>query len=203
MSTEECLTANWQAIGYEDGAQGAPISAITSRRQACARKAGITVNMAAYLTGRDMGLVEFCQPDSGYALGVRGGTYHGVCNGPEERDFIVAYEAGRQLYSLENAVASAEDAIRRAHRDLHRVEDKIAHTQVGLVSPDTTIEDRLLLLADLKHFSEEKGNIETAIIALSRDHQAAQDELAEYRRFVALNGPYPNAVTGPSYANFE
>ena len=62
MSAEECLTADWQAIGYEDGARGAPVSAVTPRRQACAKTAGVQVDMTAYMTGRDMGLVEFLPP---------------------------------------------------------------------------------------------------------------------------------------------
>ena len=202
MSAEECLTADWQAIGYEDGARGASVSAVTPRRQACAKKAGVTVDMAAYMAGRDMGLVEFCQPANGYALGARGGAYGGVCTGPEEREFLVAYEAGRQLYLLEGAVSSAEAQISKAQYDLHEVEKQIANTEFSLISAGVPVEERLLLLADLKHLSERKGNIETALIALSRDHVRAEEELAEYRRFVAFNGPYPNAATGPLNANY-
>ncbi len=202
MSAEECLTADWQAIGYEDGARGASVSAVTSRRQACAKTAGVTVDMAAYMAGRDMGLVEFCQPPNGYALGARGGAYLGVCSGPEEREFVAAFESGRQLYALENAVASAEAQINKAQYDLHEVDKQITHTEVTLIAPGTPAEQRLRMLADLKHLSERKGNIETALIALNRDHVRAQEELAEYHRFIAFNGPYPNVVTSPSNANF-
>ncbi len=202
MSAEECLTADWQAVGYEDGARGASVSAVTSRRQNCAKKANVTVNMAAYMTGRDMGLVEFCQPSNGYALGARGGAYSGVCSGPEEREFTAAFEAGRQLYLLEGAVASTRAQIQKAHYDLREVENQITHTEVTLIAPGTPAAERLHMLAELKHLSERKGNIETALIALNRDQVRAQDELADYRSYIAYNGPYPNAATMPSNASY-
>ena len=202
MSAEECLTADWEAIGYEDGAKGASVSAVTSRRQACAKSASVTVDMAAYMTGRDMGLVDFCRPSNAYALGTRGGVYHGVCAGPEEREFVAAFESGRQLYSLTNAVASARTQIHEAQYDLAQVKKQITHTEVSLIAPATPAAERLHLLADLKHLSERKGNIETAIAALNRDHVRAQQELSDYRSFVAYNGPYPSAVTAPTNANY-
>lgn len=202
MSAEECLTADWQAIGYEDGARGSSVSAVTSRRQACAKSAGVAVDMAAYMTGRDMGLVDFCRPSNAYALGARGGAYHGVCAGPEEREFVAAFESGRQLYSLTNAVASAQTQIQEAQYDLVEVDKQITHTEVSLIAPATPAAERLHLLADLKHLSERKGNIETALIALNRDHVRAQEELRDYRSFIAYNGPYPSAATAPTNANF-
>ena len=53
LSKDECLYADWRAIGYEDGARGAPASAVSSHRQACAKKAGVTPDMSEYLAGRD------------------------------------------------------------------------------------------------------------------------------------------------------
>ncbi|MEZ5893062.1 MAG: DUF2799 domain-containing protein [Parvularculaceae bacterium] len=52
LSKEECLVADWRAIGYEDGARGAPASAVSSHRQACARKPASRPTCAGYLAGR-------------------------------------------------------------------------------------------------------------------------------------------------------
>lgn len=191
MSAEECLTADWRAIGYEDGARGAPVSAVSPRRQACANKAGVTVDMAAYMAGRDRGLVEFCQPSNGYALGARGGAYNGVCTGPEEYDFVAAYQAGSQLYGLQRQVGVIAGDIRKAHYDLDEIDEDIAYAEAALIAPETPHPERVILLKDIKRLSEERGNIETAIIALNRDHVRAQEELADYRAFIAANGPYP------------
>ena len=189
MSAQECLTADWRAIGYEDGARGASVAAVSPRRRACADKAGVSVDMAAYMDGRDAGLVLFCQPGNGYALGARGGAYNGVCAGPQEAGFIAAYESGRELHALERRVAGIEADIRLAHGDLDALAEDIAVAEADLVASDTPHEDRVLLLAKVKRLSEERGNIETAIIALNRDHVRAIDALDAYRAFIAANGP--------------
>ena len=157
MSKEECVTADWGAIGYEDGAAGRPVSAVSGRRQACAKKAGVTVDMAAYTSGRNEGLTLYCRPSNGYAVGSRGGAYHGVCTGPEEYAFLTAFETGQQLYGLESAVAAIGGQINQAQYDLRHVEHQIAETEVALVSPGYTAHERLTLLAELKTLSEEKG----------------------------------------------
>ena len=100
MSKEECLYADWQAIGYEDGARGAPANAVSSRRQACANKAGVTADMSAYLAGRDQGLQEYCRPANAFSIGARGAHYYGVCTGPDGDEFAAAFQSGHQLYAL-------------------------------------------------------------------------------------------------------
>lgn len=192
MSKEECLYADWQAIGYEDGARGAPVSAISSRRQACVKQIGEAPDMAEYLAGREQGLRQFCQPSNGFRLGADGANYHGVCAGPEGDSFAAAYESGRHLYNLESAVDSAGNAIAKAHKDLKAVKSHITEVEAALISPETPTPERIELLATLKNLSEERGRIETAIVALTRDHTRAEDELADYEAILAENGPYPS-----------
>lgn len=194
MSKDECLYADWRAIGYEDGAAGRPVSAVSNRRAVCARKAGVTVDMASYTAGRSQGLELYCQPSRAFAVGSGGGTYYGVCAGPDEAGFITAYQSGRQLFVLEQAVAGIANEIRRAHADLNNVEHRIADAQAGLIAPKVPPEERIQYLADLKAFSEEKGNIETALIALNRDHVRAEEDLRDYQDHLAFNEPYPAAA---------
>lgn len=194
LSKEECLYADWRAVGYEDGARGAPASAVSSHRQACAKKAAVTPNMSEYLAGRDAGLLEFCQPTNGFSLGVRGGQYYGVCTGPGEGAFTTAYQQGNQLYTLESDVARTQNALSTAHARLEDVEHKISHAEVALIAPDTPHEDRVHILADLKNLNEEKRRIENSFRPLRFEHERAQEELAYYRAFLATKGPYPGAM---------
>ena len=71
MDREECRTADWRAIGYEDGVQGQSAAYFGTRRKACAEH-GITADFDAYLAGRAAGLAHFCRPQNGYQLGVQG-----------------------------------------------------------------------------------------------------------------------------------
>lgn len=193
LSKEECLYADWRAIGYEDGARGAPASAVSSHRQACAKKAGVTPDMSEYLAGRDAGLRDYCQPTNGFAIGARGGPYYGVCTGHGEGAFTAAYQQGNQLYTLEGGVARAENALSAAHARLEDVEHKISHAEAALIAPETPHEDRVHILADLKNLNEEKRRIRDSFRPLRTDLQRAQEELADYRAFLATNGPYPGA----------
>ena len=202
MSKDECLYADWQAIGYEDGAAGKSMSAVSSRRTACAKKAGVTLDMAAYKLGRDEGLREFCEPSKGYALGARGGYYHGVCVGPDEPAFVAAYEAGRQLYDYERAVASISAQIRQAHYDLTALEHDIAATETTLVSSGPTAMERVELLLELKRLTNDRSDVETALALLERDHDEAQAMLIDYREHLAFDGPYYRGALSPSEASY-
>ncbi|WP_428407820.1 DUF2799 domain-containing protein [Hyphococcus sp.] len=201
LSKYECLYADWRAIGYEDGARGAPASAVSSHRQACAKKAGVTPDMNAYLAGRNAGLREYCQVSNAFSIGARGGRYYGVCTGPEEGAFVTAYQQGNQLFVLENDLAHAEHAFAAAEKRLQEIEHNIDHAEAALISPATPHLERVDILADLKNLNEEKTRVKRSFGPLRRDIDVAYEELADYRAFLAANGPYPGAagVTAASY----
>jgi len=201
LSKDECLYADWQAIGYEDGARGSPASTVSSHRQACAKKAGVTPDMTAYLTGRDEGLREYCQPSNGFRVGANGWRYHSVCTGAEQGAFVSAYQQGNQLYVLESDLAHAESALVNAEHRLNEIDRQVEHKGIALVSPETSTEGRIHLLADIKALQEEKSRLKRSIGPMRRNIDIAAEELAGYRAFLATNGPYPGAqgVTSASY----
>jgi Protein of unknown function (DUF2799) len=202
MSKDECLYANWQAIGYEDGAAGKPISAVSSRRTACAKKAGVTIDMMEYRIGRKEGLTVYCRPSRGYSVGEQGGYYYGVCAEPGENEFIAAYEAGRRLYAMERTVTALAGDIRQAHYDFNEIEHNIARMEAGLVAPDTPGVDRVNLLMELKQLSEDKSNIEILLTTLNRDHARAQQDILDYKDRIAFGGPVRRPATIPMQANY-
>ena len=110
MSGDECMTSDWSAIGYEDGARGYTTDRLGKHRKACA-KHGVTPDFSAYQSGRDQGLVEYCQPGRGFSVGVNGGSYNGVCSISQEANFLDAYNAGYHLYSLRSRVNNATSSI--------------------------------------------------------------------------------------------
>jgi len=187
MSGDECATSDWAAIGYEDGSRGYTTDQFAGRRKACA-KHGITADFGAYQTGRAEGLVEFCQPSRGYNLGVSGGRYNGVCDAAMEEEFLDAYRVGNQLYALRANVNNANSRIYSKERELERVHDDIRAKEALLISDETTIQDRVLLIADLKALSERIGELENEIEVLVQDRSRYQYELADYERTVASYG---------------
>ncbi len=184
MSSEECMASDWSAIGYEDGARGYTSARFSTHRKACA-KHGVTADFRAYQAGRDEGLVEFCQPSRGYNLGVSGGNYNGVCDVALEEEFLDAFRVGQQLYGLRWNVNQANAQIGAKERELERVESEIRDKEAMLISEETTTEDRVLLLVDLKDLSERTGELESEIEALVAARARHEYELADYEQTVA------------------
>lgn len=184
MSGEECVATDWSAVGFEDGARGYTTERFSNHRKACA-KHGVTANFSDYQSGREDGLVEYCQPGRGFDVGVNGGRYYGVCSVNLEPDFLDAYNAGHHLYTLRSNVNHANSSINARENELKRVEDEIRGKEVALIDRETTTEQRILLLADLKDLSERTGQLEAEIQDLYEQRVRHQVELDNYQ--VAVN----------------
>lgn len=180
MSKKECLAADWRTIGYEDGARGAPADAIAARRQTCAKKAGVAPDIDAYLAGRTRGLAEYCTPANGYAVGLRGQPYHGVCTRHGEKAFLARHRAGSERYGYRRRAADAARAVTEAERRLDAVSREIAEVEAELVAPKVPVERRIELLAELKRLGGEGERIERSLgpLLAARDREAAK--LAAY-----------------------
>lgn len=180
MNGDECVTSDWTAIGYEDGARGYTTERMSQHRKACA-KHGVTPDFAAYQNGRDQGLTEYCQPGRGFDVGSSGGKYNGVCSIDLEADFLDAYNAGYHLYSLRTNVNRSTSGINSKERELERIEGKIRKKEASLISGETTTEERVVLLADLKDLSERTGQLEAEIKDLYEQRARYQVELENYQ----------------------
>jgi hypothetical protein len=187
MSANECLVSDWSAIGYEDGARGYTTDRFSQHRKACA-KHGVAADFEAYKRGREEGLLEFCQPTRGYTLGVNGGRYNGVCSAEVEPEFVQAYNAGHQLYSLRAAVSSAESAIRARKGELEYAEDRIVAIGVELISAETTTKQRVDLLAEMKELSERTGELEAEIDFLVAEKARAEQDLQNCEQTLVAQG---------------
>jgi hypothetical protein len=187
MSGDECMTSDWHAIGFEDGSRGYTADHLSNHRKACA-KHGVTPNFDAYQAGRAEGLHEFCQPSRGFNLGAGGGRYNGVCPTASEGHFLDAYNSGYQLYTLRSAVNVANSKINSKKRELERVEEEITTAEATLISRETSTEDRVLILADLKDMSERTGQLEAEIYTLIEDRAVAEQQLVAYQSILADSG---------------
>lgn len=187
MSGDECVTSDWTAVGYEDGSRGYTSDRFGKHRKACA-KHGVTADFQAYQKGREQGLVEFCQPARGFNLGSNGRQYYGVCSVELEADFLDAYRVGQRLYTLRSNVTTANSLIYNKKNELEDIEDQIAQNTALLISDETTTEDRVLILAELKQLSERTGELETEIEALIADRARHEQDLQHFEQTVAAHG---------------
>ncbi|MDH3621956.1 MAG: DUF2799 domain-containing protein, partial [Gammaproteobacteria bacterium] len=137
-----------------DKTRGFTTERFSKHRKACA-KHGVTADFGSYQSGREQGLVEYCQPGRGFDVGVNGGRYYGVCSVDLEAGFLDAYNAGYHLYTLRSNVNRASSSIAAKERELQHVEDEMLHKEAALIDRETTIEQRIILIAELKDLSED------------------------------------------------
>jgi len=179
MSADECATSDWVSIGFEDGSRGYRADRLGSHRKACA-KHGVTPDFAAYQQGHAQGVEAFCQPGRAFNYGVNGGNYNGVCPADMESEFLDAYNAGHKLYSLRASVNTASSMIYSKEEELDRAEKRILAAELELINDDTTTEQRVILLTELKDLSERTGKLETEIKQLIADRARIEQELQYY-----------------------
>jgi hypothetical protein len=179
MSETECLATDWRTIGYEDGVAGYSGDHISHHRKACA-KHGVRADLAQYQAGRSQGLKEYCQPANGYRLGENGATYRGVCPANLEREFLPAFEAGHELYTLRARVADAQSRLDFKRRELDRVQHGIVATSADVMSDESTHQNRADALVDTAELAERAGRLKAEIRQLEKDKVRYERDLDDY-----------------------
>lgn len=179
MNKAECLNVDWRTVGYEDGVAGRGGERIGEHRKACA-KHGVTPDLNAYQAGREQGLREYCQPDTGYQLGVNGYSLKSSCPVDLKEDFESAYHAGYELYAMRARVASARNELDSAHRELAQIDQDLIATSALVLAPATDNVVRAQALLDAKNMAQRKGQLKARIPELERVVYESQRDLDNY-----------------------
>ena len=185
MNRAECLTVDWQTVGYEDGAAGRSGDRIARHRKACAEH-GVTPDLQAYQAGREQGLREYCQPQNGYRLGERGGDYAGFCPADLAGDFENAWRDGFELFQLRSRVVQAANDIQAMRAELLRAEDDTIAASAVIIDRDADKATKAQALLDVKRLAERQGELKSLIRQREDDHLHFQRDLDHY---LASAGP--------------
>lgn len=153
MDKNECVNANWYAIGLEDGAQGRGVDRLGAHRRACAEHK-VSPDGERYAAGHSEGLKSFCTYERGYALGRNGTSTSATCPPGLREDFLAGYGRGKQFYDL--------------NRRLDQVNADIRKTKAGLSEPGVSPRTRGQLAERLEDLSREAAQLEQQIARLQR-----------------------------------
>jgi len=178
MSGEECATADWSSVGFEDGASGYPVDRLGDHRKACA-KHGYTPDLVAYRQGRQQGLVDYCRPGRGFRAGESGANYHGVCPAELEEDFLSGYRIGHHLYEVRSAISDKSSDIHRNEREIKKLEEKVREKEEALAGDELSSAERRELLDDIKQMSERTGRLKADINLLIVERSDLRAELRQ------------------------
>ena len=186
MDKDQCVTADWRTIGYEDGLHGLPADRIAVHRATCA-KHQVTPNLVAYSEGRDHGLREYCQPKNGFRAGIDGYGYANVCSGAAEAAFADSYRYGRQIHEARTELRSTQARLHSAREGVARTDTAIANVTAELVQPRVPSDRRAWLATELIRLAQERTDFVARIDQLTHRTQ----ELAANVRELERQSPYP------------
>jgi hypothetical protein len=181
LKKDECLMADWRTIGYEDGLRGFPAERIGAHRVACA-KHQVTPNLTAYSEGRDRGLIEFCQPKSGYRVGLNGGGYANVCPAATEPGFVNGYRWGKQIHDARADLRNTQSRLRSARDGVVNAESSMVNVTAELVLPKVPTERRAFLAQELVRLTQERTDLLLRIDQLSVRAQQLSVNVQELER---------------------
>jgi len=188
MQEAECTTADWRAVGYEDGAQGYGPEQLAVRRKACA-EFGVAPNFDAYMAGREEGLAYYCRPQNGYNVGNSGYRYGGQCPAHLERDFVAAHSDGFGLYQRRTRVQNISKRLAYSRQRSQEIEYELADLTVSVATSGLDVATVATRAIEIKQLTEEKIELQGAIRQLEIDYQAAQADYDGY--YARISGRYP------------
>lgn len=142
MNKAECETANWQAIGYEDGLAGARESQFSQHRQECASH-GITASIDDYLIGHAQGAKKYCTQTNGFFLGMKGQSYNRNCPDDLAPNFLSGLADGKQVYRAKRTMESADNELQRAYARIQNFEEVIADKNNLMIADGLVRAERL------------------------------------------------------------
>jgi hypothetical protein len=151
MDRTQCASANWYAIGLEDGARGQPLERLGAHRRACAEH-GVSPDAEPYVAGRNVGLKSFCTYERGFAEGRSGHGNAGVCPATVAAGFQSGYQRGRELWDL--------------NRQLNDVQKQITRSKAALKEGIPNPRQRASEVERLEDLARESSELETKIARL-------------------------------------
>jgi len=170
LNQEECINADWQTIGYEDGVRGKAQGVIRDHRKACAQY-GVSLDLDEYRSGYDKGLPVYCTAQNGFRLANQGETYQGVCPEILAVDFLEGYDLGRELYEMRSDLEGLHQALADREKQAKRAKYKAREIKARLIEDDLSSAEKAAFLDELEDWQSRHG-------ALKHDIRALEIEIA-------------------------
>ena len=148
LNREDCLSADWQLIGFNDGVEGRDAGRLEQHRDACSDY-GVVPQIEPYLQGYNRGVRRYCTAINGYNEARAGKALNPVCSGELQWPFVRGFELGAQAHQqaarLERATRELNRLTSEQRSDVRERHDKREQLIVEGISIDT----RAFLLSEI------------------------------------------------------
>ena len=152
LNEAQCQTENWRDLGQRSGQEGRASSYVVEHEKACAGY-GLPVDSAVWRFGWEIGIRQYCRPQSGLKVGREGKIYAQSCPADVALGFLHTYAVGKRVY----------DAGQR--RDTISREIDTLNASIGSASDP-----------------QERADLQTNLIPKQSELRAAQDRLLDAER---------------------
>lgn len=137
LSETECVSGNWQQVGYKDGKSGRDSDYIIKHESSCIEY-GVQLDREAYEAGRQQGLVRYCTAENGFGRGSQGSSPNLSCGSQQFPVYFDGYSQGllSRLERLELALDEAYKEHEILTEVLRRVKDEQEKDRIELELED-------------------------------------------------------------------
>ncbi|OBU33624.1 DUF2799 domain-containing protein [Photobacterium kishitanii] len=167
MNQQECETANWSALGYVDGSQGASSSQFSDRSSACSEY-NVRANFNEYQLGYNQGLTIYCTENHGFFIGSKGQSYQGVCPQKTATLFLKGYNKGKELFSIRERVSQTEQDLRDEKDEIAHKKDKLNDLKNSLIYDKLSSRERREKLDEIDEINQRPNLIKEKTQTLSK-----------------------------------
>jgi hypothetical protein len=190
MNKSDCLTADWQLIGFEDGSLGKNESHISQHREECAEH-GVTPDLAAYRIGHFEGSKGFCTTNNGFSQGLQGKTYNRNCPTLYEATFLAGFSDGQNLYGLKKVLNQRTDDLEGVYQKLDWLEHAISEKSELMIADGLNREQRLVVRNEIAQHQQQQEDLYSALTELKQDFENAlqvyEQARNEFSNYLLLN----------------
>ncbi|MEQ8747907.1 DUF2799 domain-containing protein [Pyruvatibacter sp.] len=180
LTAEQCTTANWQQLGYQDAVSGHTPDRLAQHFDACTEH-GITPDQTLYEMGHSEGARVYCDPENAFRLGVAGTAPAPICPADMAVIFNDNHAAGFGLFERRRAVNESRNAMVRAERAIEDLERYSADLENELAFQNPTPERRNTIVIELEDNRTERRRIRDDLRRFRSDLRTHERELDTYK----------------------
>ncbi len=186
MNESDCLNADWQLIGFEDGSFGKNESHISQHREECAEH-DVTPDLAAYRKGHFDGSKNFCTTNNGFYRGRQGKDYSRNCPEQFEGAFLTGFTDGQTLYGLKKVLNQRAADLEGAYKDIDWLEHTIAEKSELMIADGLNREQRIVIRNEIAQHQHQQDDLYSALAELKQEfeyslqaYEQGTDEFSNY-----------------------
>jgi hypothetical protein len=172
MNESDCLNADWQLIGFEDGSFGKNESHISQHRKECAEH-GVTPDLMDYRNGHFDGSKRFCTANNGFSRGRQGKDYSRSCPEQFEAEFLKGFSDGQTLYGLKKILNQRAADLEGAYKDIDWLEHVIAEKSELMIADGLKRDQRIMVRNEVAQHQQQQVELYNTLPELKQDFEHA------------------------------